>query len=95
MANGAQIPFWIFFGGDGQVEGGGINQFNGRYGLYGNYDIYIQIQSGTEIYDPTGWEERLLGALGNSTEYWVEYLGRQMRIYYDLNRKYLQFILAQ
>ncbi len=86
------IPFWLYFNNDGTVEGGGINQLNGSYALYEQDHIYINIGTTTEIYDATGWEERMLNALNDATICDVEYYGKSMRIYYDLNRKYMDFV---
>lgn len=85
------IPFWLYFHGDGKLEGGGINHLNGSYFL-AEHHIYIQVGATTEIYDATGWEERMLAALNDATVCEVDYYGRTMRIYYDLNRKYMEFI---
>lgn len=90
------IPFWLYFHKNGTVEGGGINQMNGNYAFndYEQDHIYIIIGTTTEIYDATGWEERMLNALNNATICDVSYYGETMRIYYDLNRKYMDFIRA-
>ena len=64
---------------------------NGSYFL-AEHHIYIQVGATTEIYDATGWEERMLAALNDATVCEVDYYGRTMRIYYDLNRKYMEFI---
>ena len=85
------IPFWLQFNNDGTIIGGGINQLNGTFVLYDNDRIGINIHSTTEIYDQTGWEERLLDALNDATICDIDYYGRSIRIYYDLNRKFLAF----
>lgn len=88
------IPFWLYFNNDGTVEGGGINQLNGSYALYEQDHIYINIGTTTEIYDATGWEERMVNALNDATICDVSYYGRTMRVYYDMNRKYMDFVRA-
>ena len=93
MSVNGLIPFWLFFNGNGQVEGGGINQLAGNYAMI-NHNIYMSVAAVTEIYDATGWEERMLNALNNSSVCEVGYYGRTMRIYYDLNRKYMDFVRA-
>ncbi len=94
MRGNDPIPFWLYFNNDGTVEGGGINQLNGSYALYEQDHIYINIGTTTEIYDATGWEERMVNALNDATICDVSYYGRTMRVYYDLNRKYMDFVRA-
>ncbi len=91
---GGPIPFWLEFYEDGTLLGGGINQLQGQYYLdpertYRFY--YTHIESVTEIYDQTGWEERLIDALNSATEYAFSDYGGRIRIYYDQNRKFLEF----
>lgn len=93
MQGNNPIPFWLYFRSDGSVEGGGINQLSGQYVIYEG-KTYINIAATTEIYDATGWEERLINALNDATISEVSYYGRSMRIYYDMNRKYMDFIRA-
>ena len=85
------LNFWIQFNTDGTIVGGGINQLNGTYTIYDRDHIFINIQRITEIFDPTGWEERLIQALNDATICDIDYYGRSIRIYYDLNRKFLAF----
>ena len=90
------ISFWLQFYEDGTLLGGGINQLQGQYYLdpeqtYRFY--YTHIESVTEIYDQTGWEERLIAALNSATEYAFSDYGGRLGIYFDLNRKYLEFTL--
>lgn len=90
------IPFWLQFYEDGTLLGGGINQLQGQYYLdpeqtYRFY--YTHVESVTEIYDQTGWEERLIAALNSATEYAFSDYGGRLIIYFDLNRKYLEFTL--
>ncbi|MBO4306943.1 MAG: hypothetical protein J5848_01360 [Bacteroidales bacterium] len=94
MQGSDPIPFWLYFRNDSSVEGGGINQLNGNYVQLEHGNIFINIATSTEIYDATGWEERLINALNDATVCDVSYYGRTMRIYYDLNRKYMDFIRA-
>ena len=77
------------------IEGGGINHLNGSFMVYDPDNIHINIGTATEIYDETGWEERLITALNDATIYNVEYYGKTLRIFYDLNRKYLDFVQVQ
>ena len=84
------LAFWLRFHDDGTVEGGGINMLNGTYAIY-DYQIYINIHCATEIYDMTGWEDRLLAALGDTRDYSIDYYGNTLRIYYDYNRKYMEW----
>lgn len=93
MHGNQPIPFWLYFRNDKSVEGGGINQLSGQYVIYED-NIFIDIAATTEIYDATGWEERMLNALKDATKYYVSYYGNTMRIYYDMNRKYMDFIRA-
>lgn len=91
IGGGQPINFWLHFYDDGTVSGGGINYLNGTYTI--NSDrIYIHIGCGTEIYDMTGWEDRMLEALNAATICDIDYLGRSMRLYYDMNRKYLEWV---
>lgn len=94
MQGNNPIHFWLYFRNDNTVEGGGVNQLNGSYAFYEQDHIYINIGTTTEIYDATGWEERMVNALNDATICDVEYYGRTMRIYYDLNRKYMDFVRA-
>ena len=71
----------------------GINQLAGNYAMI-DHNIYMNVAAVTEIHDATGWEERMLNALNNSSVCEVGYYGRTMRIYYDLNRKYMDFVRA-
>jgi hypothetical protein len=92
------ISFWLQFYEDGTLLGGGINQLQGQYYLdpeqtYRFY--YTHVESVTEIYDQTGWEERLIAALNSATEYAFSDYGGRMRIYYDQNRKFLEFTLEE
>lgn len=91
MGGNDTIPFWIRFNDDGTIEGGGINQLYGNYYIYDSYHIIINIHCVTEIYDQTGWEQRLIYALNDATICDVDYYGHKMMIYYDLNRKYILF----
>lgn len=93
MRGNRPIPFWLYFHNNGEVEGGGVNQLSGQYVIYED-NIFIDIANTTEIYDATGWEERMLNALKDATKYYVSYYGKTMRIYYDMNRKYMDFIRA-
>ncbi|MCR5192557.1 MAG: hypothetical protein K6D59_04560 [Bacteroidales bacterium] len=95
MQGNNPIPFWLYFQKDGTIVGGGINQLNGSYALYEQDHIYISIGTITEIYDATGCEERMVNALNDATICDVSYNGTTMRIYYDMNRKYMDFIRAQ
>ena len=94
MQGNVPIPFWLCFRGDNTVEGGGINQLNGQYALYDG-QININISATTEVYDATGWEQRMLDALNDAIHCYVEYYGKSMRIYYDLNRKYMDFVRTE
>ena len=94
MSVNGLIPFWLFFNGNGQVEGGGINQLYGNYFIDDQNYIRISIAAATEMYDATGWEDRLLAALNDATVCYVEYFGNSMRIYYDMNRKWMDFVRA-
>lgn len=93
MRGNDPIPFWLYFRDSIMVEGGGINQLTGNYAMI-DHNIYMSVAAVTEIYDATGWEERMLNALNNSSVCEVGYYGRTMRIYYDLNRKYMDFVRA-
>lgn len=93
MRGNDPIPFWLFFHDSITVEGGGINQLAGYYAMI-DHNIYMNVAAVTEIHDATGWEERMLNALNNSSVCEVGYYGRTMRIYYDLNRKYMDFVRA-
>ena len=84
------LAFWLRFHDDGTVEGGGINILNGTYAIY-DHRIAINIGCATEIYDATGWEERLLAALGDTYDFSIDYYGNTLRIYYDYNRKYMEW----
>ena len=77
--------------GDGTIQGGGINYLQGTYALVGDR-IHIHIGCMTEIYDMTGWEDRMLAALNDATICDVDYYGKSMRIYYDSNRKYMEWV---
>lgn len=92
MRGDEAIPFWIQFNADGTVEAGGINHLNGNYFIYESDHIIINIHSSTEIYDQTGWEDRLIEALNDATICYIDYYGRTIRIYYDMNRKYIEFV---
>lgn len=94
MQGNSPIPFWLRFGDDWQVSGGGINRLDGVYYIE-DYNIRINIQATTEIYDATGWEDRLVAALNTTTEYSLLSEGRILRIYYDLNRKFIDFALVE
>ena len=87
------LAFWLRFYADGTLQGGGINHLNGTYSLVGDH-ISISIGCMIEIYDATGWEDRMLNALKNATICDIDYYGKNMRIYYDHNRKYMQFKLV-
>ena len=91
MQNNLPIPFWIQFNTDGTVQAGGINQLFGTYALFDHDHIYIDIHSGTEIYDPSGWEQRMIDALNDATICDIDYYGSGIRIYYDRNTKFLKF----
>ena len=93
MRGNDPIPFWLYFHDSLTVEGGGINQLAGNYAMI-DHNIYMNVAAVTEIHDATGWEERMLNALNNSSVCEVGYYGRTMRIYYDLNRKYMDFVRA-
>ena len=87
------IPFWLQFYENGVVLGGGINRLQGNYFIDPDRTdhIYIHIESTTEIYDPSGWEERLIAALNDATICDFFDYGGRLRVYYDQNRKYLEF----
>ncbi|MBO7490170.1 MAG: hypothetical protein J6T88_07840 [Bacteroidales bacterium] len=93
MSGNDPIPFWLYFHDSIAVDGGGINQLAGNYVMI-DHHIYIRVAAITEIYDATGWEERMLNALNDATVCEVDYYGKSMRIYYDLNRKYMDFVRA-
>lgn len=84
------LAFWLRFHDDGTVEGGGINILNGTYTIHSDR-IHIHIGCATEIYDMTGWEDRMLEALNAATICDIDYLGNNMRLYYDYNRKYMEW----
>ena len=86
------IPFWLQFHEDGTLQGGGINHLWGNYSVLDDH-INIRIDNMTEIYDPSGWEDRLLAALNDATICDILDYGGRMRIYYDQNRKFLEFTL--
>lgn len=85
------LAFWLRFLGDSTIQGGGINYLQGTYALVGDR-IHINIGCMTEIYDMTGWEDRMLAALNDATICDVDYYGKSMRIYYDSNRKYMEWV---
>lgn len=84
------LAFWLRFHNDGTLQGGGINYLYGTYALTADR-IRITIGCMTEIYDATGWEDRLLAALSGATICDIDYYGTTMRIYYDYNRKYMEW----
>lgn len=88
------IPFWLQFYENGEVQGGGINHLQGNYFIDPDRTdhIYFHIESTTEIYDPSGWEESLIAALNGATICDFFDYGDRIRIYYDQNRKFLEFI---
>lgn len=88
------VPFWLLFHENGEVEGGGVNRLWGTYAIYDGDHIVIHIAPTTEIYDASGWEERMVSALNDATICDVEYYGSSIRIYYDMNRKYMDFVRA-
>lgn len=88
------IPFWLQFYENGEVQGGGINHLWGNYSVLNDH-INILIGNTTEIYDPSGWEESLLAALNGATICNFFDYGGRMRIYYDQNRKFLEFTLEE
>lgn len=92
-SNGS-IPFWLQFYENGVVQGGGINHLWGNYSVHNDH-INILIGNTTEIYDPSGWEESLLAALNGATICNFFDYGGRMRIYYDQNRKFLEFTLEE
>ncbi|MCR5065032.1 MAG: hypothetical protein K6A67_04610 [Bacteroidales bacterium] len=95
MQGNNAIPFWLRFNADGTIEGGGINQLYGNYIIYDRDRIICNIKRLTEIYpeiyDLTGWEQRLIDALNDATIYDIDYYGRNIKIYYDFNRKFIVF----
>ncbi|MBQ9588117.1 MAG: META domain-containing protein [Bacteroidales bacterium] len=86
------IAFWLCFHDNGVVEGGGVNHLGGNFFVDEEYHIHISIAATTEMYDATGWENRMLDALNDAMVYHVEYYGKSMRIYYDMNRKWMDFV---
>ena len=85
-------PFWLLFHPDGTVEGGGVNRLTGRYVLDEEHNIRIRIQAMTEIYDATGWEERMLEALNEAIV--CDFHSDHIRIYYHYTNTYMEFRTA-
>lgn len=90
MRDGNMLLFWLRFSDNGTVQGGGINHLNGTYTIHDDR-IHIHIACATEIYDMTGWEDRMIEAINSATICDIDYLGKSMRLYYDSNRKYLEW----
>lgn len=86
--NGNYISFWLIFGDDGTIVGGGVNQLLGRYIKEGSW-INIEIQGITEIYDISGWEEIVLEALNSVIECDVHH--DRIRLYYNTTATYMEF----
>lgn len=87
-----QREFWLLFHPDGTVEGGGVNYLAGRYELDEEHHIGINIHAMTEVYDATGWEDRMLAALNEAIicDFWPDHI----RIYYHYTNTYMEFRTA-
>ena len=88
MWNGQLRHYWLQFNADSTVTGGGVNHLWGTYAM-NKGRINIHIQATTEIYDATGWEERMLNALNNAIECSVG--EDHIRIYYNYTNTYMEF----
>ncbi len=86
--NNQMLLFWLEFKEDGTVVGKGINQLEGNYTTQGG-NIHIYIGNCTEIYDASGWEERMLNALNEAIEYTVS--DKVLKIYYHYTNTYMEF----
>ena len=86
--NDQMLLFWLEFKEDGTVVGKGINQLEGNYTTHG-HNIHIYIGNCTEIYDASGWEERMLNALNEAIEYTVS--DKILKIYYHYTNTYMEF----
>ncbi len=94
--NTSEAPMWnghlqyyvIEFNPDGTMSGGGVNILQGTYNLdHGN--ISIHIQTVTEMYDATGWEDRMIDALNAAIECSIG--EDHIRIYYNYTNTYMEF----
>ncbi len=85
--------FWLLFHSDGTVEGGGVNRLTGRYELDEEHHIGIRIQTMTEVYDATGWEDRMLEALNEAIV--CDFHSDHIRIYYHYTNTYMEFRTAE
>ena len=92
--NGDTLSYWLEFTNNGKVFGGGCNYLNGTYTLQDDR-ININIHSGTEIYDASGWEDKMLEALNAATICDIDLHGNTLRLYYNDNTQYLEFKNSQ
>ena len=94
--NTSEAPMWnghlqyyvIQFNPDGTMSGIGANILQGTYTM-NNGDISIHIEPVTELYDATGWEERMLNALNAAIK--CDVGEDKIRIYYNYTNTYMEF----
>ena len=88
MWNGRLRYYVIEFNPDGTMSDSGVNSLHGTYHLdHGN--ISIHIQPVTEIYDATGWEDRIIDALNAAIK--CDISEDHIRIYYNYTNTYMEF----
>ncbi len=88
MWNGRLQYYVIEFNPDGTMSGSGVNSLHGTYHLdHGN--ISIHIQPVTEIYDATGWEDRMIDALNAAIKCNIS--EDHIWIFYNYTNTYMEF----
>lgn len=90
--NGRELSYWIVFNEDGTLTGGGVNHLYGRYTFTDNKYMTITIGTMTEVYDGTGWEDRMLDALNAAVR--CDVGSNTIRIYYHDTATYMEFVAA-
>ena len=81
------------FNEDGTLTGGGVNQLTGSYAFIDDKYMSIKVHTMTEIYDGSGWEDRMLEALNAAVQ--CDVGAKSIRIYYHDTATYMEFVATE
>lgn len=91
--NGRELTYWIVFNEDGTLTGGGVNQLTGSYAFIDDKYLSIKVHTMTEIYDGSGWEDRMLEALNAAVQ--CDVGAKSIRIYFHDTATYMEFVATE
>ncbi len=85
--NSDTLDYFIKFSQNGELSGHGVNTYSGHYTLTNN-NISISVGCNTEIYDYTGYEEKMISGLNSAIR--IDQMAGFIRLY-SIDSTYVEF----